>query len=299
MPLNILRDGSDHRVVHLRPAQEPCPACQSREQARVHLAKQEITEVGRLLAWLHEHDTTLADCTQAHLDRWITTGPSTRSLVRPFLAWARHHRLAPTDVELARRHARTTPTVTDETRFGWLRRCLVGEADTLAYRVAAVLLLLYAQPLVRVASLRRHQILATPDGSALLLGDEPAAVPHPFSGLLEQHLEHLPNGRTTNVENPWLFPGARAGQHLHPNTMLVRLRGLGIDLRGARNTVLRDLVQRVPPPIVASQLGYSANTTQRHADRAAQPDERYVALLLPTPEHAATRKRDSPVRTSR
>ena len=128
-----------------------------RAQARVHLAKQEITEVGRLLAWLHEHDTTLADCTQAQLDRWITTGPSTRSLIRPFLAWARHHRLAPTDVELARRHARTTPTVTDETRFGWLRRCLVGEADTLAYRVAAVLLLLYAQPLVRVASLRRDR----------------------------------------------------------------------------------------------------------------------------------------------
>lgn len=257
-------------------------------QARVHLAKQEITEIGRLLAWLHENDTTLADCTQAHLDRWITTGPSTRSFVRPFLAWARRHRLAPTGVELARRHARTTPTVTDEQRFDWLRRCLIGEADTLAYRVAGVLLLLYAQPLVRVAALRRDQIVATPAGPALLLGDEPVAIPHPFAELLEQHLGNLPHSRTTNTENSWFFPGVRAGQHLHPNTIAIRLRTLGIDLRGSRNSALRDMVERAPAPIVASQLGYADVTMERHAERAAQPDERYAALLPSAPSWGMT-----------
>ena len=248
-------------------------------EARVHLAKQELTEIEKLLAWLDEQDTTLPDCSQAQLDRWITAGPSTRSAIRPFLGWARRHQLAPRDLELARRLARRTPTTTHEDRISWLRRCLLDEPDTLAYRVAAALLLLYALPITRVAALRREQIVTTPVGTTIMLGDEPAAVPAPFAELLHDHLAQPPHRRVTNTGTAWVFPGVRAGQHLHPNTMLIRLRELGIDLRGIRNTVLRDLVQQVPPPIVASQLGYSPNTIQRHADQAAQPLEHYAALL--------------------
>ncbi len=140
-------------------------------------------------------------------------------------------------------------------------------------------MLLYALPITRVAALRREQIVTTPVGTTIMLGDEPAAVPAPFAELLHDHLAQPPHRRVTNTGTAWVFPGVRAGQHLHPNTMLIRLRELGIDLRGTRNTVLRDLVQQVPPPIVASQLGYSPNTIQRHADQAAQPLEHYAALL--------------------
>ena len=51
---------------------------------------------------------------------------------------------------------------------------------------------------------------------------------------------------------------------------------LGIDLLGARNTALQSLVVEAPPPLVAELLGYSYNTTQRHAEIAAQPWARYV-----------------------
>ena len=40
-----------------------------------------------------------------------------------------------------------------------------------------------------------------------------------------------------------------------------RLRGLGTDLLGARNTALQNLVAEVPPPLVAELLGYSHNVT--------------------------------------
>jgi hypothetical protein len=50
-----------------------------------------------------------------------------------------------------------------------------------------------------------------------------------------------------------------------------RLRTLGIDLLGARNAALRDLVRKLPAPIVATQLGYSHQVTQRHAALAAEP----------------------------
>lgn len=245
---------------------------------RVHYAKQEITESGRLLAWLAEQDTTLATCTQSQLDRWLVDGPSTRYSVRTFVRWAVRQKLAP-DLHVARRTTRSSPSITEQTRLDRLARCLRDEPETRAYRVAAVLLLLDAQPLVRIAALHRDQILSTVDGPAILLGNEPAALPSPFAELLLEHLTHRPNMQTGNTDNPWVFPSTQPGRHIRPNTMMIRLRSLGIDLRGARNTALKELVQRVPPPIVASQLGYNPGTTQRHAELASAPLDRYASLV--------------------
>ncbi|WP_214365324.1 hypothetical protein [Pseudonocardia sp. H11422] len=142
------------------------------------------------------------------------------------------------------------------------------------------MLLLYAQPLTRVAALRTDQILSNPDGLAIILGNEPASIPSPFAELVLDHLARRPNLQTGNRPGThWLFPSTRPGQHLAPNTVMMRLRNMGIDLRGARNAAIRALVQRVPPPIVASQLGYSPDVTQHHAELAAAPDSRYAALI--------------------
>ena len=96
--------------------------------------------------------------------------------------------------------------------------------------------------------------------------------------MLDTHIRNRPNLRTTGgvAATPWLFPSSRPGRHLDPQSIMNRLRGLGIDLLGARNTALQNLVVQVPPPLVAELLGYSYNVTQRHAEIAAQPWARYV-----------------------
>jgi len=66
-------------------------------------------------------------------------------------------------------------------------------------------------------------------------------------------------------------------KHLHPNTIMDRLRCLGIDLRGARNAALRQLVSQVSPPVVATMLGDSHQVTHFHAAAAAEPFSRYAA----------------------
>ena len=68
-----------------------------------------------------------------------------------------------------------------------------------------------------------------------------------------------------NATSPWLFPGINPGQHINPQTLMKVLRSNGIDLRGARNSAMRELVQKVPPAIVASQFGYRPQTAERHA----------------------------------
>lgn len=212
----------------------------------VDWSKQEITEVGRFLTWLAKRGKTINTCGQADVDEWLAAGPTTRHAIRTFIVWTGEQKLNP-DLSVGFRQARTSRLITGDDRLDWLARCLTGEPDTLPHRVAAVLLLLYAQPLVRVAAMRTEHVQLAPTGLRVLLGKEPASVPDPFAELLRDHLAARPNLRTANTDgSPWLFPSTRAGRHLHPNGIMIRLRAIGIDLLGARNAALRDLVRQVP-----------------------------------------------------
>ncbi|MGN7148421.1 MULTISPECIES: hypothetical protein [unclassified Arthrobacter] len=104
-------------------------------------------------------------------------------------------------------------------------------------------------------------------------------MPEPFASLLTEHLAARPNMRTgSSSGSEWLFPGYRPGQHIHPNTLMERLREIGIDLLGARNASLRALVKEVPAPLVAEMLGYSYQVTQKHSAAAAEPWSRYPRI---------------------
>ena len=181
-------------------------------------------------------------------------------------------------VQIAHREAKTTRTLTQDQRLGWIKELLTGDAESLPYRVAGTLLLLYAQPLVRIAALPTSAVVIAPTETRISLGTEPVPVPEPFAGVLTHHLHNRPNLRTAGgmIATPWLFPGHRPGKHLDTQTIMMRLRWLGINLLGARNSALGNLVAEVPPPLVAELLGYRYQVTQRHAELAAQPWSRYV-----------------------
>jgi hypothetical protein len=51
-------------------------------------ARQEITETGKFLTWLHDaHGSAIAELRQAHVDDYLAEGPSTRKHIRNFLHW--------------------------------------------------------------------------------------------------------------------------------------------------------------------------------------------------------------------
>ena len=119
------------------------------------------------------------------------------------------------------------------------------------------------------------KVIVAPDGIALALGVTPSPIPEPFAAMLREHINNRPNLRTSGADNLWLFPGIRPGEHIHPNTLMDRLRWLGIDLLGARNAALRELVSEVPAPVVAEMLGYSDTVVHRHAALASQQWAKY------------------------
>ncbi len=126
-----------------------------------------------------------------------------------------------------------------------------------------------------VFHLMQHCIRRTKP-STIRLGLHPLALPEPFADLIRQHTKKRPNLATTNKNSPRLFPGKRAGQHLHPNTIMARLHELGVDLRGARNQALAELVTTAPPSLVADALGYSYQTAFNHAANAGEHWARYA-----------------------
>ena len=248
-------------------------------QGPVHSVKQEITETVKFLTWLKlTHRRTLAACLQADIDAWLADGPTTRHAIRTFFVWAVKNRTC-TNITIGFRQAKNVPLLTQDQRLAMLKVCLTDNFDTLSYRVAATLLLLYAQPVVKIAAMKSSNVILTPDGLRLTLGEgDPVPVPEPFATLVTQHLAARPNMRTgSSSGSPWLFPGYRAGQHIHPNTLMERLRENGINLMGARNASLRALVTEVPPPIAAEMLGYSYQVAQKHASAAGEPWSRYSA----------------------
>lgn len=242
----------------------------------VHSAKQEITETIKFLIWLDQtHGRTAATCTQQDVDAYLADGPTTRTLIRTFFVIARKTHLN-REITIGSRQARQSPSLPQEQRLQWIRELLTGTSESLPYRVAGILLLLLAQPLVKVAALRTDDLTPTPGALTIHLGRNPLTLPEPFAELVRQHAKNRPNLATTNGNSPWLFPGGHAGQHLHPNTIMIRLRELGVDLRGARNRALADLVTTIPPSLVADALGYSYQTAFNHAANAGEHWARYA-----------------------
>jgi hypothetical protein len=185
-------------------------------------------------------------------------------------------------IAIAHRQARSEPQLTQDQRLAWIRELVTGSAESLPYRVAGLLLLVFAQPLVRIVELRLEDIALTPDGLAITFGDLPVPIPEPFAAMLLEHIESRPNQRNGNRGSDWLFPSSRGGRHAHAGTLMDRLRSLGINRLGARTRALRDLVSEVPAPVLSGLLGYSDQGTNRHAAAIAAPMARYATAR---PQH--------------
>jgi hypothetical protein len=232
-------------------------------------AKQDISVAKDFLGHLSDRGKLPSQCRQEDIDHWIATGPTTRSTARTFVRWAVRNQHLPR-VDFPYRKANSRPVLDQNERLRLLRETLDNHHIPLHHRAAAVLLLLYAQPLTRIASMQCEQITRTDHGETVVVfDDQPVPVPHPFDEILQEHLADRPNMNTAaNRASAWLFPGYRPGQHLHPGHLMKKLRESGIHLLGARNATLRALVLTMPPPVAAHALGYSTQITEQHAKQA-------------------------------
>jgi hypothetical protein len=191
--------------------------------------------------------------TQADIDTYYATHLAhQRQAVRAFLIWAAGHGHIPARRDIPRQEPSTGQVITQRRRLGLLRRFATDTTIPIRPRAAACLLLLYAQPLSRILQLTDADLTRDVGGQTWLrLGDPPSPVPAPFDELLHQLAASRHDHTPANHASSWLFPGRHAGQPASYRGMLIQLRALGLPLRTARITALRQLVPAVPAPVIA------------------------------------------------
>jgi len=139
---------------------------------------------------------SLGKCTQADLDAWYVgrSSPS-RRLIAGFLRWAEQHRRAPRLTIPVIRTQNPAP-IGQHRRLALIRRMLTDDTVAPLDRVAALLVLLYAQPVSRLTRLTVDDVIVEGDQVLLGLSDPPSPVPEPFADLLLNYMDRWTGGRT-------------------------------------------------------------------------------------------------------
>jgi len=246
-------------------------------------ARNNIRAAVNLLAWLRDRGTTLADAGQADIDQWLSTGPSA-VLARDFLSWASSRGYC-RRLEIPVPSRTAGAAISQDQRWALAARLLNGTALDPTDRVAGCLLLLYGQPLSRIAAMTTSQVTRRSDGTFLSLGRHDVLIPGPLADAV---LQLITDGRAyRGVGSPaattWLFPGHLPGRPITPATLGERLRAIGIYAKTGRRAALLDLAAQIPAAVLADVLGLHATTAAKWMHQAGGDWSRYAADLARRP----------------
>lgn len=220
---------------------------------------------------------TLDDCPQACVDAWLSTSRSTRL---GFVRWLTRGGYLPR-VTLPEPVAAKDPAhqVDAEDQLALARRLLHDSTvASIEDRAAACLILLYAQPVAKIAALTTDDIEVRDTGTYLRLGREPLLLIPPLDGLVTALPVVKPFGTASILADArWLFTGKNAGTHLHPASLMRRMNQLGIFTRASRSTALLHLASTTPPAVFASLIGIHITTATRWAELTGSAWNTYAA----------------------
>ncbi|MGO4201961.1 hypothetical protein AB4Z09_09405 [Rhodococcus sp. TAF43] len=128
-----------------------------------------------ILDWLADQQLSLATCTQADIDRWLTDSNARyRTDGSGFLRWATTNKLVNTSlVGVGRGWQGPAELIAGEDRWATARRLLHDQTLKPEGRVAGLLVLLYAQRASTIAGLTTDHVTTGTNGVRLRLGSSP------------------------------------------------------------------------------------------------------------------------------
>ncbi|MFJ9034055.1 site-specific integrase [Streptomyces sp. NPDC102274] len=252
-----------------------------------------LVAANAFLRWLESQGKTLSSCTQAEVDRYLSSAPSYPKHCSAFVRWAvlRRYARAGTKAPATRWTGPAGPHDQDE-RWSVARKLLHDETIPAADRVAGLLVLLYAQTASTINRLTTDRVTQK-DGHVLLsLGARPIQLPAPLDSLMLNLLASRAANTLIRHEGDWLFPGRSAGRPIHDSQLHRRMNAIGVKSRQARGAALFALAQQLPAGQLAKMLGvhvsvavtwqrasggdwmaYAASVAARSAARARPPED--------------------------
>jgi hypothetical protein len=239
------------------------------------------------LGWLDTRGLTLATISQPELDQWLTDPTGCyRYETGTFLRWAHTNKLTTVYLPTHRWRGPTNPIDHDH-RWATARKLLHDNSINTEYRLAGLLVLLYAQGPSTISRLTINQISITNDTVRISLGRTPIQLPEPIDDLARTVVTNRKGHATIGATTPsrWLFPGGQPGRPISTQRLKLRLNQLGIQPSQARSTALFGLATEIPAAILARTLGISVNSAVRWQQTSAGDWTSYANDLSqrPTP----------------
>jgi hypothetical protein len=226
-------------------------------------ARAQVREAIRLTRWLHTQALQLGDLRQDMLDEWLADGASTRRSVSAFIDWLGRAHPSPQRLQITWPPAATNPPIaSDEQRLDALTALLADRRFDPRVRFAAAAVLLFAQPLTRIAVMRLSDVVEVADGWLIRFGSRPVHAPPTLDDVLEEMSATVPS-RTAASASDWLLPGRKHGAHITSEELRRQLKVLGMPVRPGRRGALLALAAELPAPVLAEHFGV-------HRARAAQ-----------------------------
>jgi len=244
-------------------------------------ARNQVVSAVRLLDWLAARHLSLATCTQRDLDLWLASGPAARHNVHHFLEWTSEHKHS---AKLRVPSLRSGPgdALDSEQRWSVIRELLHGSGHDVADRVAGSFLLLYAQPLSRIAAMTLDQLTMSETAVSVRFGAHDLVVAEPLAGLVRSlvatgrsHHIGIGTAPTTN----WLFAGHHPGRPITAHRLGQRLGAFGLDARAARRAAQQQLAAEVPAVVLAEMLSTAITTAVRWVHGAGGDWANYAAIV--------------------
>ena len=171
--------------------------------------------------WLGTQGADLTRLNQGLVDTWVAEHRHHADRLATFTTWAARQHLTPT-VHVERRPSSYPSNFAPaDDQLAGARICLTDDTVPAQDRLAGALLLLYGQPLSRIARLRRGDLeLAAADEVFVRLGPTPLALPGPLTRIARQVARETPPvpgiSRGFVADSPWLFPGRPSSRPIDP-----------------------------------------------------------------------------------
>lgn len=232
----------------------------------------------RLLIWLDEHDLELATTTQTEFDRYLAQYPGRGVTLKRFIEW--------TNQTGTTQDLRIPPPIRpdlqvelgDDQRWHYVEILLHDNTIRLYTRIAGLFMLLFAQPLTKICSMRADQLRFEPNGVVTVTFETIAVeMPELLDDLLRRHRDHGAPASFAN-QGKWLFPGRSPGKHLVTENIRGELVARGIRPNHARKAAMFHLAASMPTPILAELLGLSPATAGRWAELSARTWAQYTSM---------------------
>jgi hypothetical protein len=250
------------------------------ERTAINHARNQVLGAVRFLDWLTAHDLTLVTCSQGDLDLWLATGGRSRYDVRHFVEWTSARKLSP-KLRVPPVYSGPGDALDAEARWAIVARLLRDPGIDVADRVAGSFVLLYAQPLSRVAMMTVNAVSSTGTDVSISFGTQALVVPSP----LDEHIiDLITTGRAHHIgigstaPSRWLFPGHLPGRPITASQLGLRLGAFGIDARAARRAAQLQLAAQVPAVVLAEMLGVTINTAVDWVHAAGGDWANYAAI---------------------